>query len=76
MREFSKGHVLKINKRLYGQAVAPKMWYDKLRADIEKRGFSACKNFADINDVPQSFRDNKYKYNWEMKKGSSVEEFV
>ena len=43
MSGFSRDHVLKLNKSLYGQADAPRMWYDKLRAGLEARGFTACK---------------------------------
>eukprot|EP00957_Ditylum_brightwellii_P198837 15155770-Ditylum_brightwellii.AAC.1 len=44
MRGFPKDHALKLNKSLCGQADAPKMWYDKLRACLEKRGFTVCKS--------------------------------
>eukprot|EP00957_Ditylum_brightwellii_P156396 11903125-Ditylum_brightwellii.AAC.1 len=40
---FLRDKMLKINKRIYGQADAPRMWYDKLRAGLEVRGFTACK---------------------------------
>ena len=40
---FPQDHVLKLNKSLYGQADAPRMWYDKLRAGLEARKFTACK---------------------------------
>ena len=43
MGGFPSGSVLKLNKSLYGQVDAPKMWYDKLRAGLEERGFTACK---------------------------------
>eukprot|EP00957_Ditylum_brightwellii_P000994 79456-Ditylum_brightwellii.AAC.1 len=32
MSSFSRDKVLKLNKSLYRQADAPRMWYDKLRA--------------------------------------------
>eukprot|EP00957_Ditylum_brightwellii_P079665 6058055-Ditylum_brightwellii.AAC.1 len=37
---FFKNHVLKLNMSLYGQADTPKMWYDKLKAGLEERGFT------------------------------------
>ena len=40
---FPQDHVLKLNKSLYGQADAPRMCYDKLRAGLEARNFTACK---------------------------------
>eukprot|EP00957_Ditylum_brightwellii_P036166 2739865-Ditylum_brightwellii.AAC.1 len=40
---FPRDHVLKLNKSLYGQADASRMWYDKLRAGLKARGFTACK---------------------------------
>ena len=43
MSGFQPDHVLKLNKSLYGQVDAPRMWYDKLRAGLETRGFTACK---------------------------------
>eukprot|EP00957_Ditylum_brightwellii_P086118 6552515-Ditylum_brightwellii.AAC.1 len=44
MGGFPRDKVLKFNKSLYGQAGAPRMWYDKLRAGLEARGFTACKD--------------------------------
>eukprot|EP00957_Ditylum_brightwellii_P210690 15365263-Ditylum_brightwellii.AAC.1 len=38
MRGFPDDHVLKLNKSFYGQADAPKMWNDKLKSGLEKRG--------------------------------------
>eukprot|EP00957_Ditylum_brightwellii_P044378 3367369-Ditylum_brightwellii.AAC.1 len=43
MGSFPRDKVLKLNKRLYGQADAPRMWYDKLIAGLDARGFTACK---------------------------------
>eukprot|EP00957_Ditylum_brightwellii_P195588 14903108-Ditylum_brightwellii.AAC.1 len=43
MGNFPRDKVLKLNKSLYGQADAPRMWYDKPRAGLEARGFTACK---------------------------------
>eukprot|EP00957_Ditylum_brightwellii_P023207 1751257-Ditylum_brightwellii.AAC.1 len=43
MGGFLRDKVLKLNMSLYGQADAPRMWYDKLRAGLEARGFTACK---------------------------------
>eukprot|EP00957_Ditylum_brightwellii_P038175 2886435-Ditylum_brightwellii.AAC.1 len=40
---FPRGKMLKLNKSFYGQADAPMMWYDKLRASLEARGFTTCK---------------------------------
>eukprot|EP00957_Ditylum_brightwellii_P166968 12710601-Ditylum_brightwellii.AAC.1 len=40
---FPRDKVLKLNKSLYGQADAPRIWYDKLRASLETRGFTTCK---------------------------------
>ena len=42
MPGFSSGTVLKLNKSLYGQVDAPKMWYDKLKAGLEARGMKPC----------------------------------
>eukprot|EP00957_Ditylum_brightwellii_P031266 2370203-Ditylum_brightwellii.AAC.1 len=42
MGGFPRDKVLKPNKSLYGQADAPRMQYDKLRAGLEARGFTAC----------------------------------
>eukprot|EP00957_Ditylum_brightwellii_P003688 279726-Ditylum_brightwellii.AAC.1 len=53
MSSFPKDKVLKLNKSLYGQADTLRMWYDKLRAVLEARGFTACK--AD----PCLFNSNK-----------------
>ena len=39
---FSTTTVLKLNKSLYGQVDAPKMWYDKLKAGLEARGMKPC----------------------------------
>eukprot|EP00957_Ditylum_brightwellii_P111471 8502383-Ditylum_brightwellii.AAC.1 len=74
--------VLKLNKNLYGQADAPRIWYDKLRAGLEARGFTACKagpylfiskkftrDSKDIDDVLKSFNEGGDKYNWEMTEG-------
>eukprot|EP00957_Ditylum_brightwellii_P087635 6672167-Ditylum_brightwellii.AAC.1 len=47
MGNFPRDKVLKLNKNLYGQANAPRMWYDKLRAALEAKGFTACK--ADLS---------------------------
>eukprot|EP00957_Ditylum_brightwellii_P186086 14167931-Ditylum_brightwellii.AAC.1 len=44
MGDFPRDKVLKLNKSLYGQADAPRMWHDKLRADLKARGFTACKD--------------------------------
>eukprot|EP00957_Ditylum_brightwellii_P159015 12103043-Ditylum_brightwellii.AAC.1 len=41
MSGFPRDKVLKLNKSLYGQADAPRMWYDKLRASLEARRFTA-----------------------------------
>eukprot|EP00957_Ditylum_brightwellii_P154516 11758825-Ditylum_brightwellii.AAC.1 len=43
MGGFPREKVLKPNKSLYGQADAPRMWYDKLRVSLEARGCTACK---------------------------------
>eukprot|EP00957_Ditylum_brightwellii_P006810 516140-Ditylum_brightwellii.AAC.1 len=43
MSGFPPDHILKLDKNLYGQADAPRMWYDKLRAGLETRGFTTCK---------------------------------
>eukprot|EP00957_Ditylum_brightwellii_P029004 2191316-Ditylum_brightwellii.AAC.1 len=37
MGSFPRDKMLKINKSLYGQADASRMWYDKLRASLEAR---------------------------------------
>ena len=39
---FSTSTVLKLNKSLYGQVDAPKMWYDKLKSGLEARGMKPC----------------------------------
>eukprot|EP00957_Ditylum_brightwellii_P027604 2086981-Ditylum_brightwellii.AAC.1 len=53
MGSFPRDKVLKLNKILYGQADAPIIQYDKLRASLEARGFTACKA------VPCLFISNK-----------------
>ena len=35
--------ILRLNKILYGQAEAPRLWYDKLKEGLEKRGFTIIK---------------------------------
>eukprot|EP00957_Ditylum_brightwellii_P125783 9589151-Ditylum_brightwellii.AAC.1 len=43
MGGFPRDKVFKLNKSLYRQADAPRMWYDKLKASLEARGFTTCK---------------------------------
>eukprot|EP00957_Ditylum_brightwellii_P008641 655803-Ditylum_brightwellii.AAC.1 len=52
------------------------MWYDKLRAGLEARRFTACKNSKNIDAFLKSFKENGDKYNWEMTERGSVEEFL
>ena len=40
--EWGPNPILKLNKSLYGQAEAPRLWYEKLKAGLEVRGFKAC----------------------------------
>ena len=40
--EWGQDPILKLNKSLYGQAEAPRLWYEKLKAGLEARGFTAC----------------------------------
>ena len=42
MGGFPKDHILQLNKSLYGQADAPRMWYNKLREGLEARHFVTC----------------------------------
>ena len=35
--------ILQRNKIRYGQAEAPRLWYDKLKEGLEKRGFTIIK---------------------------------
>jgi hypothetical protein len=39
----SSDSVLKLKKSLYGQTIAPKLWYEKLKKGLENRGFVASK---------------------------------
>eukprot|EP00957_Ditylum_brightwellii_P195930 14928147-Ditylum_brightwellii.AAC.1 len=48
------------------------MWYDKLRAGLEARGFTACKVDPCLFI---SKKDDGDEYNWEMTEGGTVEEF-
>eukprot|EP00957_Ditylum_brightwellii_P005258 401211-Ditylum_brightwellii.AAC.1 len=41
MGSFPRNKALRLNKSLNGQADAPRMWYDKLRAYLEARGFTS-----------------------------------
>eukprot|EP00957_Ditylum_brightwellii_P085695 6519051-Ditylum_brightwellii.AAC.1 len=43
MGDFPRNKVLELNNSLYGQADALRMWYDKLRANLEEGGFTVCK---------------------------------
>eukprot|EP00957_Ditylum_brightwellii_P051154 3878016-Ditylum_brightwellii.AAC.1 len=43
MSGYPRDKVFKLNKSLYGQADDPRMWYDKLKANLKARGFTACK---------------------------------
>eukprot|EP00957_Ditylum_brightwellii_P055333 4193798-Ditylum_brightwellii.AAC.1 len=43
MSGFPKEKLPKLNNSLYGQTDAPRMWYDKLRAGLEARRFTACR---------------------------------
>ena len=38
----SKSQCLLLRKSLYGQADAPKHWYDKLKKGLQDLGFSVC----------------------------------
>eukprot|EP00957_Ditylum_brightwellii_P118159 9011642-Ditylum_brightwellii.AAC.1 len=76
MRGFPNDHVLKLNKSLYGQADALKIRCDKLRAGLEKRGFTAGKAGPCLFISKKSFRADGDKCNWEMKEESSVEKFL
>eukprot|EP00957_Ditylum_brightwellii_P081180 6175998-Ditylum_brightwellii.AAC.1 len=67
MGNFPRDTVLKLNKSFYGQADAPRMWYDKL---------SWFRDSKDIDAVFKSFKEDGDKYNWEMTKGGSVEDFI
>lgn len=40
---FGQDMVLRLNESLYGQVDAPKMWYEKLLAGLEARGFTTFK---------------------------------
>eukprot|EP00957_Ditylum_brightwellii_P036686 2778459-Ditylum_brightwellii.AAC.1 len=62
-RGISKNHMLKLNMNLCGQADAPKMWYDALKAGLDERGFDKVLN---------CFKDDGDEYKWEMKRGGSV----
>eukprot|EP00957_Ditylum_brightwellii_P152756 11627785-Ditylum_brightwellii.AAC.1 len=42
LSRFPRDTVLKLNKSLYGQTDAPRIWYDKLRVGLKTRGFTAC----------------------------------
>eukprot|EP00957_Ditylum_brightwellii_P010418 788061-Ditylum_brightwellii.AAC.1 len=79
MGSFPREKVLKLDKNLYGQADALRMWYDKLRAGLEARGFTAYKadlDSKDIDTVLKSFKEDEDKYNWEMTEGGSMKEFL
>lgn len=36
-------HVLKLHRSLYGSSVSPRLWFEKLSAGLEQRGFKASK---------------------------------
>eukprot|EP00957_Ditylum_brightwellii_P110921 8459968-Ditylum_brightwellii.AAC.1 len=52
------------------------MWYDKLRAGLEARGFTVCKADPCLVISKKSFKEDGDKDNWEMTEGGSVEEFL